>query len=101
MLDRELLHFKEGISLKYAELIYYGLWFTPLKKALDGFISQTQKNVTGSVKMKLMKGVASVVGRKSAHSLYKKEMATYDPGDKFDRTIAEGFIKVWGMPYKK
>jgi len=101
VLDRELLHFKEGISLKYAELIYYGLWFTPLKKALDGFISQTQKNVTGSVKMKLMKGVASVVGRKSAHSLYKKEMATYDPGDKFDRTIAEGFIKVWGMPYKK
>ncbi|MDP8230880.1 MAG: argininosuccinate synthase [Candidatus Gorgyraea atricola] len=101
VLDRELLHFKEVISLKYAELIYYGLWFTPLKKALDGFINQTQKNVTGSVKMKLLKGLASVVGRKSAHSLYKKEMATYDPGDKFDRTIAEGFIKVWGMPYKK
>lgn len=101
VLDRELLHFKEIISLKYAELIYYGLWFTPLKKALDGFISQTQKNVTGSVKMKLLKGVASVAGRKSAHSLYKKEMATYEPGDKFDRSIAEGFIKVWGMPYTK
>ena len=100
VLDRELLHFKQGVSLKYAELVYYGLWFTPLKKALDAFIVKTQKNVTGSVKVKLLKGVASVVGRKSPHSLYKKEMATYDQGDKFDRSIAEGFIKVWGMPYK-
>ncbi len=101
VLDRELLHFKESISLKYAEIVYYGLWFTPLKKALDGFINETQKNVTGTVKVKLLKGVASVVGRKSPNSLYKKEMATYEPGDKFDRSIAEGFIKVWGMPYKK
>ncbi|MBU4343722.1 MAG: argininosuccinate synthase [Candidatus Omnitrophica bacterium] len=100
VLDRELLHFKQGISLKYAELVYYGLWFTPLKKALDAFISKTQKNVTGSVKVKLLKGVVSVVGRKSPHSLYKKEMATYDHGDKFDRSIAEGFIKIWGLPYK-
>ena len=100
VLDRELLHFKQGVSLKYAELVYYGLWFTPLKKALDAFIVKTQKNVTGSVKVKLLKGVASVVGRKSPHSLYKKEMATYDQGDKFDRSIAEGFIKVWGMPYQ-
>ncbi|MFC1624572.1 argininosuccinate synthase [Candidatus Omnitrophota bacterium] len=101
VLDRELLHFKENISLKYAELVYYGLWFTPLKKALDAFIDETQRYVTGTVKMKLLKGVASVVGRKSPHSLYKKEMATYESGDKFDRSIAEGFIKVWGMPYKK
>jgi len=100
VLDREHLHFKEIISLKYAELVYYGLWFTPLKKALDAFVNKTQKNVTGSVKVKLLKGVASVVGRKSSHSLYKKEMATYDAGDKFDRSVAEGFIKVWGMPYK-
>ena len=100
VLDRELLHFKQGVSLKYAELVYYGLWFTPLKKALDAFIVKTQKNVTGSVKVKLLKGVASVVGRKSPHSLYKKEMATYDQGDKFDRSIAEGFIKIWGLPYK-
>lgn len=100
VLDRELLHFKETISLKYAEIIYYGLWFTPLKKALDAFIDETQKNVTGTVRVKLLKGVASVVGRKSPYSLYKKEMATYEAGDKFDRSIAEGFIKVWGMPYK-
>lgn len=100
VLDRELLHYKDRVSLKYGELIYYGLWFTPLKKALDAFIDQTQKHVTGSVKLKLLKGVASVVGRKSPYSLYKKEMATYEPGDKFDRSMAEGFIKVWGMPYK-
>jgi len=101
VLDRELLHYKESVSLKYAELIYYGLWFTPLRKALDGFIDETQENVTGSVRLKLLKGVASVVGRKSSHSLYKKEMATYEASDKFDRTIAKGFINVWGMPYKK
>ena len=101
VLDRELLHYKESISLKYAELIYYGLWFTPLKKALDGFIDETQKHVTGLVRLKLLKGVASVVGRKSSYSLYKKEMATYEAGDKFDRTVAKGFINVWGMPYKK
>ncbi|MBU4311543.1 MAG: argininosuccinate synthase [Candidatus Omnitrophica bacterium] len=101
VLDRELLHFKESISLKYAELVYYGLWFTPLKKALDAFINETQKKVTGVVKMKLLKGVVSVAGRRSPYSLYKKEMATYEAGDKFDRSVAEGFIKVWGMPYKK
>jgi len=101
VLDRELLHFKEIIALKYAELVYYGLWFTPLKKALDAFINNTQKHVSGAVKVKLLKGVASVVGRASPYSLYKKEMATYDKGDKFDRSIAEGFINVWGMPYKK
>lgn len=101
VLDRELLHFKEIIALKYAELVYYGLWFTPLKKALDAFINNTQKQVTGAAKVKLLKGAASVVSRKSPYSLYSKEMATYGKGDKFDRSIAEGFIKVWGMPYKK
>ncbi len=101
VLDRELLHFKETIALKYAELVYYGLWFTPLKKALDAFINSTQKQVSGVAKVKLLKGVASVVSRKSPYSLYSKEMATYDKGDKFDRSVAEGFIKVWGMPYKK
>jgi len=101
VLDRELLHFKETIALKYAELVYYGLWFTPLKKALDAFINSTQKQVTGVAKVKLLKGVASVVSRKSPYSLYSKEMATYDKGDTFDRSVAEGFIKVWGMPYKR
>ena len=99
--DRELLHFKETISLKYAELVYYGLYFTPLKKALDEFIDETQKCVTGTVKVKLLKGTVSVAGRKSPYSLYRKDLATYESGDKFDRSMAEGFIKIWGMPYKK
>ncbi|PIU41788.1 MAG: argininosuccinate synthase [Candidatus Omnitrophica bacterium CG07_land_8_20_14_0_80_42_15] len=101
VLDRELAHFKESISLKYSELIYYGLWYTPLRKALDKFIDETQKNVTGSVKVKLNKGNCAIVGRKSAHSLYKYELATYGKGDKFNQSLAKGFIQIWGLPYKK
>lgn len=101
VLDRELLHFKQMISLKYAELIYYGLWYTQLKESLDKFIENTQKNVTGEVRLKLYKGNCAVVGRKSRFSLYKEELATYSQKDVFDRTAAEGFIKIWGLPYKK
>lgn len=101
ILDRELMHFKEAISLKYAELIYYGLWFSPLKAALDKFVDQTQKNITGTVTVKLYKGTASCVGRDSKYSLYRKELATYTKEDIFDQKLAEGFIKIWGMPYRK
>ena len=101
VLDREISHFKQIIDTKYAELIYYGLWYTPLKKALDGFIDQTQKKVSGQVRLKLYKGSCVCVGRKSPHSLYKKELATYSKGDKFDQKLAEGFIKLWGLPYRK
>jgi len=101
VLDRELAHFKEIVSLKYAELVYYGLWYSPLKEALDSFVNSTQKHVTGSVKLKLFKGNCVAVGRKSHHSLYKKELSTYGKEDKFDQKLAEGFIKIWGMPYKK
>ena len=101
VLDRELAHFKEIVTLKYSELIYFGLWYAPLKKALDGFIEATQSQVTGSIRVKLSKGSCSVVGRKSTHSLYKKELSTYGKGDKFDQKLAEGFIKLWGLPYKK
>jgi argininosuccinate synthase len=101
ILDRELAHFKEFVALKYAELIYYGLWYTPLKKALDKFIHETQKNVTGTVKLKLCKGACTVVGRKSPYSMYKKELATYGEGDQFDQSLAKGFIEIWGLPYKK
>lgn len=100
VLDRELAHFKEGIAQKYAELIYYGLWFTPFKAGLDAFVNETQKNVTGTVKMKLHKGKAVAVARKSPHSLYNKELATYTK-DKFNQKLAEGFIKLWGLPYKR
>jgi len=100
VLDREVLHFKEQVSLKYAELAYYGLWYTPLKEALDGFIDKTQQNVNGTVKVKLHKGHCIVVGRKSPDSLYRKELATYEEGDKFDQSLAKGFIQIWGLPYK-
>jgi len=101
VLDRELSHFKEMISQKYAELIYYGLWYSQLKKALDGFVNVTQEHATGSIKLKLFKGTCTAVSRKSINSLYKKELATYGKEDKFDQKLAEGFIKIWGMPYKR
>ncbi len=100
-LDKETLHFKEIVSLKYSRLIYEGLWYTPLKEALDKFIDRTQTNVTGTVRMKLLKGHAIPVGRKSPNSLYKKELATYGKGDIFDKSLAKGFIEIWGLPYKK
>ena len=101
VLDRELAHFKEIISLKYSELVYYGLWYSPLKEALDSFVNSTQKQVSGSIKLKLFKGSCIPVGRKSPYSLYKKELSTYGKGDKFDQKYASGFIKIWGMPYKR
>ncbi len=101
VLDRELMHFKQLISLKYSELVYNGLWFTPLREALDGFVNSIQKKVTGSIKLKLFKGSCTPVGRKSPHAKYKKELATYGKKDKFNQKLAEGFIKIWGMPYKK
>jgi len=101
VLDRELAHFKEIISLRYSELVYNGLWYSPLKEALDAFVQSTQKNVTGSIKLKLFKGSCVAVSRKSEYSLYKKELSTYGADDKFDQSLAEGFIKIWGMPYKK
>jgi argininosuccinate synthase len=101
VLDRELAHFKDIVSLKYSELVYNGLWFSPLKEALDSFINATQKHVTGAIKLKLFKGNCAVASRKSRHSLYKKELSTYGKEDKFDQKLAEGFIKDWGMPYKR
>ncbi|MFC1709186.1 argininosuccinate synthase [Candidatus Omnitrophota bacterium] len=101
VLDRETSHFKEIVSLKYAELIYYGLWYSKLKNALDKFVEYTQKKVSGVVKIKLHKGKAVCVGRKSKNSLYKEELATYSDKDKFDHSLAEGFVKLWGLPHIK
>ena len=101
VLDREVLHFKELLSLKYAELVYYGLWYSELKKAMDGFVKETQKNVTGKVRLKLYKGNCVVVGRKSPYSLYKEDLATYTEKDKFNQKLAEGFIRLWGLPFKR
>ncbi|HTZ11315.1 MAG TPA: argininosuccinate synthase [Candidatus Margulisiibacteriota bacterium] len=101
VLDRELAHFKEIIALKYSELVYYGLWYSPLKEALDSFMNSTQRHLSGSIKLKLYKGSCIPVGRKSPYSLYKKELSTYGKEDKFNQKLAEGFIKIWGMPYKR
>ena len=101
VLDREVAHFKEIVSLKYSELVYYGLWYSALKDALDGFVEATQEYVTGSIKLKLFKGSCVAVSRKSPHSLYKKELSTYGKEDKFNQKFAEGFIRIWGMPYQR
>ena len=100
VLDRDLLHVKDGMAAKYAALVYSGLWFTPLKAALDAFIEETQRRVTGTVRVKLFKGSCRVVGRTSPQSLYRKRLATYSTGDQFDQRAAEGFIKLWGLPYE-
>jgi argininosuccinate synthase len=97
-LERDLTHFKRMLELKYAELVYYGLWYHPLREALDAFMDSTQRTVTGSVTVKLLKGSCIVVGRKSPYSLYSYELATYDRADKFDHRASEGFIKVFGLP---
>ncbi|MEE9499942.1 MAG: argininosuccinate synthase [Candidatus Omnitrophota bacterium] len=101
VLDRETLYFKEIVGLRYARLIYDGLWYTPLKEAIDKFVDYTQRKVEGTVNAKLLKGNVSIVGRKSPKSLYRKELATYGKGDKFDQSLAKGFIELWGLPYRK
>lgn len=99
VLDRETLHYKNPISQKYAELIYYGLWETPLKKQLDAYFQKVTERVSGTVRLKLYKGNCTVVGRKSPNSRYKEELATYGKKDVFDQKLAEGFIKLWGLPF--
>ena len=101
VLDRETLHYKQLLAPKYAEMVYYGLWETPLKKQLDALINETQKDVTGTIRLKLIKGNCIVVGRKSPHSRYKFNLATYSDKDKFDQKLSEGFIRLWSMPYTK
>ncbi len=99
VLDRALWHYKEAIAHDYARLVYDGLWFTPLKAALDAFIGRTQRVVTGEVKVQLRSGQAVCLGRTSPNSLYRHELATYGRGDRFDQRWAKGFIAIWGMPY--
>jgi len=96
-LTRDVLRFKTTVEQRYAELTYEGLWFTPLKVALDAFITETQKTVTGTVRLKLYKGNSTVVGRTAPHALYSKDLATYDPNSTFDEAAAAGFIALWGL----
>ena len=96
-LERELAHYKRQLELKYAELVYYGLWYSPLRRALDAFMDTTQETLTGVVRIKLHKGNCIPVGRKSPHSMYRYDLATYDQADRFDQTQAQGFIRLWGL----
>jgi argininosuccinate synthase len=96
-LDREVMHFKQQIALKYAEMVYFGLWFTPLREALDAFITSTQQTVTGSVTLKLYKGNVSVAGRQSEFSLYQTGLAAFTM-DGYNPKDAEGFIRILGLP---
>ncbi len=98
VLDRETLHFKQGLALKYADLVYNGQWFVPLREAIDGFVKQTQKNVTGRVRVKLYKGQAVPVGRTSPHSLYREDFATFGQDAVYNQKDAEGFINLFGLP---
>lgn len=97
-LDRDLLHFKQHVALKYAELVYFGLWFTPLRESLDAFVESTQQNVTGSVALSLYKGNVNVVSRKSEYSLYRTDLSSFTMGAGYDQKDAEGFIKILGLP---
>jgi len=98
VLPRDLLEYKQGLERRYSQLVYDGLWFTPLRAAFDAFVLETQRRVTGTVTVKLYRGAATVVGRESPHSLYRPELATYSSGDRFRPEMAEGFIYVWGLP---
>lgn len=97
-LTADVTHYKQKIQETYSQIVYNGLWYSPLKAALDAFIQQTQKRVSGNIKVKLFKGNAIIVGRDSQHSLYTHDLATYGAEDKFDHKAAEGFIYVWGLP---
>jgi argininosuccinate synthase len=98
VIPRDLDRLKRELAVKYADLVYNGLWFTPTREALDAFVAKIQERVTGTVRIKLFKGACHVVGRKSPLALYDHGLATYDAGDQFDHSAAEGFIKIWGLP---
>ena len=99
-LDRETLHYKDLVAQKYAELVYNGQWFTPLKEALDAFVEVTQRPVTGDVRLKLYKGNCTVVGRRSPYSLYSADFATFGEEEVYDQKDAVGFINLYGLPLK-
>jgi len=100
VMPREVSHFKPVLEEKYSYMVYEGLWFSPLREALDAFMAKIAERVSGTVRIKLYKGAMQITGRKSENSLYDYALATYDKGDRFDHTASEGFIKLWGLPTK-
>jgi len=99
-LERDAARFKRQVEQRWSELVYDGLWFSPLKYALDAFIANTQEHVSGEIRMVLHGGRAVVNGRRSEESLYDFNLATYDEGDTFDQGLAKGFVQLWGLPSK-
>jgi argininosuccinate synthase len=97
-MERDLARFKRTVGQRWSELVYDGLWFSPLKRSLDAFLLESQRHVSGEVRMTLHGGRAVVTGRRSDESLYDFNLATYDTGDTYDQTLAKGFVQVWGMP---
>jgi argininosuccinate synthase len=98
--ERDQARFKRGVDQRWGELAYDGLWYSPLKRALDAFVGETQKQVSGEIRMTLHAGKATVTGRRSERSLYDFNLATYDEGDVFDQSLAKGFVELWGLPSK-
>ncbi|MGC4891940.1 argininosuccinate synthase [Micromonospora sp. DT227] len=96
--ERDLARFKRGVDRRWGELVYDGLWFSPLKRALDAFVEETQRHVSGEVRLTLHGGRAVVTGRRSEVGLYDFGLATYDTGDTFDQSLATGFVRLWGLP---
>ncbi len=99
-LDRDTLHYKQGVALKFAEMVYYGQWYSPLREALSAFVDSTQQNVTGTVRIKLYKGNCAAAGVKSPYSLYSEEFATFGEDEVYNQQDAEGFINLFGLPLK-
>ncbi len=98
--ERDLARFKKGVEQRWSELVYDGLWFSPLKRSLDAFVDTSQQHVTGEVRLTLHAGKAVATGRRSQASLYDFNLATYDEGDTFDQSLAKGFVELWGLPAK-
>jgi argininosuccinate synthase len=98
--ERDLARFKRQVEQRWGELVYDGLWFSPLKRALDNFVAEVQENVSGDIRLTLHGGRAMVSGRRSEKSLYDFDLATYDTGDTFDQSLAKGFVQIWGLPSK-
>ena len=96
-LERDLFHEKQRLEPRYADLVYDGMWFSPLKDALDAFMASSQQYVTGEVRLRLEPGRCFVVGRRSDYSLYDYGLATYDAADSFEHADSEGFVKLWGL----
>jgi len=97
-MERDLARFKRTVDQRWGELVYDGLWFSPLKRSMDAFLAESQKHVTGEIRLTLHGGRAVVTGRRSDESLYDFHLATYDTGDTYDQTLAKGFVQIWGMP---